>query len=161
MSQKLLGDPAPIGPNQAFFGEVNDQDTNATIRMACFGPVHPGQTGHPMEGQTVKALPVANPTPQVVGFTGSAAHQLNVSFAISSTAASPVVLRSWAVSEKIPTTLLLPCYGTGTVTLQPVPDEPHRACRHGSGDVRRPTLTLPNNGNLVLNRGMPGIPSWA
>lgn len=124
MSQKLLGDPAPIGPNQAFFGEVNDQATNATIRMACFGPVHPGQTGHPMEGQTVKALPVANPTPQVVGFTGSAAHQLNVSFAISSTAASPVVLRSWAVSEKIPTTLLLPCYGTGTVTFNPYPTSP-------------------------------------
>src|SRR5689334_22852407 len=73
-------DPAPIGPNQAFIGLVNDESTNATIRMACFGPVHPGQLGHPMDGQTVKALPVTGPTPGQVGFTGSAGHQLNVSF---------------------------------------------------------------------------------
>ena len=114
-------DPAPIGPNQAFIGEVNDHTTGATIQMACFGPVHAGQMGHPLDGQTVKALPVTNPTPQQAGFTGSAAHQLNVSFGVSSSAASPVVLRSWAVPGKIPTTLLLPCYGTGTVTFAPYP----------------------------------------
>src|SRR5258706_15501486 len=86
-------DPAPIGPNQAFIGEVNDQAANATIRMACFGPVHPGQLGHPLANQTVKALPVVNPTPQQVGYTGSAAHQLNVGFANSASTASPIVLR--------------------------------------------------------------------
>ncbi len=118
-------DPAPIGPNQAFIGEVNDQASNATVQMACFGPVHPGQTGHPMDGQTVKALPVTDPTPQLAGFTGSAAHQINVSFGNSSTATSPVVLRFWAVPEKIPATLLLPCYGTGTVTFNPYPTSPN------------------------------------
>ncbi|MGH3781302.1 MAG: hypothetical protein ACRDRO_11935 [Pseudonocardiaceae bacterium] len=41
----------PIGPNQYFYGEVNDQAGHATIRMACFGPTHPGQTGHPLAGQ--------------------------------------------------------------------------------------------------------------
>jgi hypothetical protein len=114
-------DPAPIGPNQLFIGEVNDQTPNATIRMACYGPVHIGQTGHPLDGQTVKALPVTGPTPQQAGYTGSAATQLNVSFGNPSSAVAPVVLRFWAVPAKIPTTLLLPCYGTGTVTFAPYP----------------------------------------
>jgi len=114
-------DPAPIGPNQAFFGYVNDASTNATIQMACFGPVFPGQTGHPMDGQTVKALPVSSPTPLRPGFTGSAATEIGVGFDLSSSAVPPVVLRMWAVAAKIPTTLTLPCFGTGTVTFVPLP----------------------------------------
>jgi hypothetical protein len=69
-------------------------------------------------------LPVVGPTPVVAGYTGSAAHQVNVGFGISSGAVTPVVLTSWAVPAKIPTTLLLPCYGTGTVTFAPYPTSP-------------------------------------
>ncbi len=114
-------DPAPIGPNQAFVGVVNDKTANATIKVACFGPVYPGETGHPLAGQTVKVLPVTGPTTGFTGFTGSAANSVLVSFGISSSAASPVILHTWAVSAAIPTSLLLPCYGTGTVTFAPYP----------------------------------------
>ncbi|GAA1531800.1 hypothetical protein GCM10009827_056890 [Dactylosporangium maewongense] len=114
-------DPAPIAPNNPFVGLVNDQTPNATIRMACFGPVHIGQTGHPMDGQTVKVLPVTGPTTSQAGYTGSAANSVLVSFGPASSTTSPIVLRTWAVSAKIPTTLVLPCYGTGTVTFAPYP----------------------------------------
>lgn len=117
-------DPAPIGPNQVFIGEVNNVATNATIKMACFGPVHVGQLGHPMDGQTVKVLPVTGPTPVVAGYTGSAGRQVNVDFGPSSSVVTPVVLRFWAAPATIPTTLLLPCYGSGTVTFAPYPTSP-------------------------------------
>jgi hypothetical protein len=117
-------DPAPIGPNQTFIGEVNDHTTNATIQVACFGPLHLGQTGHPLPGQTVKVLPVTGPTPVGAGYTGSAARQVDVFFGASSGVVAPVVLTSWAIPAAIPTTLVLPCYGTGTVTFAPYPTSP-------------------------------------
>jgi hypothetical protein len=46
----------PVHPHQAFLGLINDSDgaeTPVTVNMACFGPVRPGETGHPMAGQTV------------------------------------------------------------------------------------------------------------
>lgn len=46
-----------VGPDQFFTGVVNGVPGNTivpiTIRMACFGPIRPGQTGHPMAGQTL------------------------------------------------------------------------------------------------------------
>jgi hypothetical protein len=117
-------DPAPIGPDQTFIGEVNDQATNATIRMDCFGPVHVGQTGHPLAGQTVAVLPLKDPTPIDAGYTGSTAHRWTCSSASRRARSRRFVLTSWAVPAKIPTTLVLPCYGTGTVTFAPYPTSP-------------------------------------
>ena len=117
-------DPAPIRPNQSFIGQVNGVSTAATIKMACFGPVFPGQTGHPLDGQTVTALPVVEPVTSRPGYTGSLGTSIGVSFGLTSSAAFPVILKYWAVAGKIPTTLTLPCYGTGTVTFQPLPGSP-------------------------------------
>lgn len=117
-------DPAPIGPNQYFYGEVNDQAGHATIQMGCFGPIHPGQTGHPLAGQTVKVLPVPPPTTSDLGFTGSAAHAIDVRFPTPTAANTPVILRDYAVSAAIPVSLTLPCYGTGKVALVPNPTSP-------------------------------------
>ncbi len=117
-------DPAPIGPNQAFIGQINGATTGATLKMACFGPVFPGQTGHPMDNQTATALPVVAPISTRPGYTGSLATSIGVSFGVPSSATPPVILRMWAVAGKIPTTLTLPCYGTGTVTFQPLPGSP-------------------------------------
>jgi hypothetical protein len=113
-------DPAPIGPGNYFVGEVNNTTGPAVIHMACFGPVTPGQTGHPMSGQSVKALPVAPPVSSLVGYTGTAANSIVVTFGVTS-AVTPVILHDWAVPAAIPTTLTLPCYGTGTVTFTPSP----------------------------------------
>ncbi len=52
-----------IGPNQYFAASVNGETgiiSPAVIKMACFGPIRPGQMGHPMAGQTVEVFrPVA------------------------------------------------------------------------------------------------------
>ncbi len=117
-------DPAPIGPKNYFIGQVNNATGPATIQMACFGPVVPGQTGHPLAGQTVKALPVATPTSTTVGYTGTAATSIAVTFTTPALSGNPIVLHDWAVSAPIPTTLILPCFGTGLATFTPVPSSP-------------------------------------
>jgi hypothetical protein len=117
-------DPAPIGPNNSFIGEVNNTAGSAIIHMACFGPVIVGQTGHPLSDQTVKALPVTPPTSTTAGYTGTAANSLAVTFTTPVSTGTPIVLHDWAVSAPIPTTLLLPCYGTGVATFIPVPSSP-------------------------------------
>lgn len=71
--------PTPIGPNQYFYGEVNDHTGQAPIVVDCHGPVFPRLSGHPEPNQTVKALPAPSPTSNV-GFTGSAAHTIDVRF---------------------------------------------------------------------------------
>lgn len=78
--QPAVIDAAPIRPYQYFFGEVNGQAGHATIKMGCFGPIYRGQHGHPLVGQIVKVLPAPAPTPRDLGFTGGAAHAIDVRF---------------------------------------------------------------------------------
>jgi hypothetical protein len=92
--------------------------------MACFGPIVPGQTGHPLAGQTVKALPVTSPTSTTVGYTGTAATSIAVTFTTPVLSGNPIVLHDWAISAPIPTTLILPCSGSGVATFTPVPTSP-------------------------------------
>ncbi len=113
-------DPAPIGPHQYFIGEVNGVSTGAVIRVGCFGPVTPGQTGHPVSGQSVDVLPTTAPSSSTTGYTGESADHVVVDFGPASSA-GPVSLSSYAVKAAIPTTLSLPCSGTGTVAFIPMP----------------------------------------
>jgi len=115
-------DPAPIGPNQYFYGLVNDHAGQANILMGCAGPA--GGTGHPLPGQTVKVFPGPAPTSNDVGFTGSAADAIAVRFPSPTVASTPVILRDYAVSAEIPTSLTLPCSGSGTVAFVPDPTSP-------------------------------------
>jgi len=119
-----------IGPNQYFSASVNGQlgiGPPATIQMACFGPLRPGQTGHPMAGQTVEVF-----RPEVIvaheGFTGPNAHSISAFFngppPSPATAAGNVTFTRYGVSKKIPTSLVLPCAGTGNVYFVPFPKTP-------------------------------------
>ena len=119
-----------IGPNQYFSASVNGQlgiGAPATIQMACFGPLRPGQTGHPMAGQTVEVF-----RPEVIvtheGFTGPNARTISAFFngppPSRATAAGAVTFTHYAVSKKIPTSLVLPCAGTGNVYFVPFPKTP-------------------------------------
>jgi hypothetical protein len=113
--------PTPIGPNQYFYGEVNDHAGKATILVDCHGPVFPRLSGHPERNQTVKVLPAPSPT-STVGFAGSAAHTIDVRF--PDPTATPVILRDYAVPAMIPTSLTFPCVGSGTVAFVPDPTSP-------------------------------------
>ena len=112
-------DPAPIGPNQYFYGLVNDHAGQANILMGCAGPA--GGTGHPLAGQTVKVFPAPAPTTSDLGFTGSAANAIAVRFPSPTVTNTPVILHDYAVSAPIPTSLTLPCSGSGTVAFVPQP----------------------------------------
>jgi len=119
-----------IGPNQYFSASVNGQlgiGAPATIRMACFGPSRPGQTGHPIAGQTVEVF-----RPEVLvtheGFTGPNASSISAFFNAPppspATAAGNVSFTRYAVLKKIPTSLVLPCFGRGNVYFVPFPRTP-------------------------------------
>jgi hypothetical protein len=119
-----------VGPNQAFRALVNGHSGHpapVAIAVACFGPVFPGETGHPVAGQTVKVLLDANTASQS-GFTGADATSIGVFFGAPppATHAAPglVTLARYGVAKAIPTSLLLPCTGTGQVTFVPLPMTP-------------------------------------
>jgi hypothetical protein len=115
-----------VGPNQYFVGAVNGQLDRAVVQMACFGPGRPGQFGHPLPGQTVMVRQVAGTTVGV-GFTGSAARSVVAFFSPSASADPTATFTSYGVPQEIPTAVLLPCSGAGTVLF---------FARPGSGTAR-------------------------
>jgi hypothetical protein len=121
---------ARVGPDQAFRALVNGRPGHpapVALRVACFGPIQPGQTGHPFAGQTVKVLLGAT-TAAGAGFTGASATSIGVFFGPPPPSASPgtglLTLARYGVARAIPTSLLLPCAGTGQVTFVPLPMSP-------------------------------------
>lgn len=117
-----------IGPNQYFVGDVNGRVTSpAPIEMACFGPIYPGQTGHPLAGQYVEVLP-PDTTASSIGFTGSAADAIDVSIIYSQGTITRVVpvgqLTSYGTKLAISTALVLPCSGSATAVFDPTPTSP-------------------------------------
>lgn len=123
-------DPIPIGPNQFFSGLVNGSTglaAPAEIMTDCFGPIQPGQTGHPLPGQTVEVeLASAPVSTGDVGYTGSARSITAYLAWPYPTATTPPELvatfGSYYVPQPIPVTLTVPCAGTGAVSFVPTPD---------------------------------------
>jgi hypothetical protein len=122
-----------VGPHQVFGGLVNGLSgfaSPAPIRMACFGAVHPGETGHPMSGQTVEVF-----RPEAIvghfGYTGADATHIVAFFGplpptpvVVPPTASTVTFTKYDVKKPIPTSLRLPCDGTGSVAFIPLPQSP-------------------------------------
>ena len=123
---------AAIRPHQYFIAEVNGRTGEtlpAEIAMACFGPVQPGETGHPMAGQTVGVREVGPAAPATValGYTGNRARSIGVFFGApppaSASAPTFIDLTHYGPTA-IPTSLVLPCGGTGHATFEPLPLDP-------------------------------------
>jgi hypothetical protein len=116
--------PVPIGPNQPFVGFVNGSSANAFIRVGCVGPTRPGQTGHPLAGQSMEVR-FSNAT--VAGFTGTA-HSVTATITYPAPATSqPTTLASFSnyfVPTPISTQARLPCTGRGTVAFTPMDNSP-------------------------------------
>jgi hypothetical protein len=119
----------PIRPAEFFDGLVNDAARESTIRMACPSVIRPGQTGHPVPGQSVSVHQLFPPSPIAtgLGFTGKAstisATLRVISPAATTTAPAPIALAVFSVYDRpvaIPTTLTLPCGGAGAVVFDPV-----------------------------------------
>jgi hypothetical protein len=119
-----------VAPKQFFTGVINGTDGNTAnpiaINMACFGPIKRGETGHPMAGQTVAVHQLFPPStaPGSLGETGND-HQINLYFnAVPSAAAGAVTFTRYDRTQKLPTSLTLPCSGTGTAYFTPIPAVP-------------------------------------
>ena len=124
--------PLPVQPveeDQFFRGLVNGKTGvggPVPVRMACFGPLLPGETGHAFAGQTLEAVRLLHPLPGFpdVGFSGSLADSIRVDFDTSLPDLSPeesIVLSAYNVPTDIPTSLTLPCDGSGAVSFVPSP----------------------------------------
>ena len=120
-------DPIPIEPNGFFSGYINGHPPGqAIIFTSCFGPITPGETGHPLGNQTIEVKPANAAGSAVdVGYTGSAAHSIVATLGPSAAANSVIAdFTSYYVIDDIPTTITVPCSGSGVVTFTPLPTSP-------------------------------------
>ncbi len=101
---------SPVAPNQHYIGLVNTKHTGAVIYVVCPGPVVIGRTGPPAGNQTVAVRQVSSGG----GYTGSFAHEIWAQFGRD--LFHVVGFTSYNTAKPIPTSLRLPCQGTGTVT---------------------------------------------
>ena len=107
----------PIRPHQHFGGLVNGRSANVTVAMACFGPIRPGQTGHPMANQPLEVI-----QGPYGGYTGSLGKSVVARFREDPSVA--VQFTHYGVTQLIPTSLELPCGGQGLVVFSPEPSSP-------------------------------------
>jgi hypothetical protein len=117
-----------VGPKQYFTGVVNGIDGNTanpiTINMVCGGPA---SSGHPAAGQTLAVHELFPPSPTgSLGYTGND-KKIGVFFKAPPAARSrarkssstPTFVR-YDKPVALPTSLTLPCSGTGTVWFAPI-----------------------------------------
>ena len=112
-------DPVPIEPNQYFTGLVNGHPPGAaTIDVVC--PAG-STTGHPVADQPVEVELAASAGTTDTGYTGSAGKSINATLTPGTTTALIASFTSYYVPKNIPTTIVVPCSGSGTVTFAPAP----------------------------------------
>jgi hypothetical protein len=118
-----------VGPKQYFTGVINGKAGNTTvpipIKMACAAP---NGTGHPVKGQTLAVHQLFPPAGGSVGYTGKDS-RIGVFFdapppAGAKLATSPPVFTRYDKPQPLPTSVTLPCSGTGTVYFAPLPVVP-------------------------------------
>lgn len=119
-----VGDPAPIGPNQLFIALVNGKTADAVITVVCPFPPSTAELGSPLPGQYVEVEPEVAGTAAPFGYTGSAADSIAAVFGPTSAASGSVLIHDYFVKVPIPTTLKLPCSGSGVVSFDPIPGSP-------------------------------------
>jgi hypothetical protein len=115
-------DPVPIGPNEYFSGFISGHPPGkAVITVICPGPLN---TGHPAAGQRIE-VQTAQPTSTFdIGYTGSAGKKITAALAPASTTTILASFTSFFVPKNIPTSITVPCSGTGKVVFRPSPASP-------------------------------------
>lgn len=114
-----------VGPHQYFVGQVyglSSSTSNDVITVACVGPE---TLGHPFANQYVAVQEIFPPiTSATAGYTGSSATEINADLTWGTTG-GPVTIAAftqYSVKEEIPTSVLVPCGGSGTMSFNPEPD---------------------------------------
>jgi hypothetical protein len=119
-----------VGPKQYFTGVINGKAGNTTtpitIKMNCPQPLQPGQTGHPLAGQTLAVHQLFPPASGSLGYTGNDS-MIGVFFAAPPGAKADATSRTFTRYDSprsLPTSVTLPCSGTGKVWFTPIPVVP-------------------------------------
>lgn len=142
----------PVGPRQYFYGQefgvASSSASQDVIEVACAGPA---TTGHPLPGQDVAVHQIFPPAPvTTAGYTGNFGTEITADL-IWSRGTVTVVTRiatftSYDVMMPIPTSITVPCGGTGVISFTPSPDPDN------SGTASDVTVTFQSPG-VVLSRG--------
>ena len=151
-----------VGPHQYFTGVINgthgNTETPIPIHMACFGPLRPGETGHPMRGQTLavhQLFPPAGTT--TLGETGNDS-TIDVFFGArhpyvpsdSEDGSSPARLRQ----DQGPADVVYPpVQRDGHRLVRPHPGRPALPVRCSPGGVRVPALKASSGVARTFGRG--------
>ena len=114
-------DPVPIRPNQYFKGIFNGHPPGpAMIFVSC---TVGATTGHPIAGQKIWVTEIPPPvsTGPDVGYTGIRGTSVNAAF-VPSTSTGPLAhFTGYNIKKAIPTSITLPCSGTGSLAFAPAP----------------------------------------
>jgi hypothetical protein len=116
----VVGAPAgavPIGPNQHFSGLVNGKRSSAAVTTVCAGPAT-GRTGPVAAGQTLGVVRRGRH-----GYTGpfSTIYAWFVPQSGTTTAPTQLKFVSYRTPQEIPTSMQVPCDGTGEVEFSSCP----------------------------------------
>lgn len=121
----VLGPAGKVGSNQDFRGIVNAKNSKAIIRVLCPGPA---STGHPLARQTVRVARVIDPVLRNDGFTGTGAVSIGAWLTWPTTVKPPppayIATFTSYRALPIPTTITVPCGGSGQMLFLPAPGSP-------------------------------------
>jgi hypothetical protein len=108
-----------IRPDQHFTGLVNGSDSKPMVGVVCPGPIYPGRTGPVAGGQTMSVGRAATGD----GYTGpfSAIYSWFVPPANSTAPPTQLKFSRYRTPQDIPTSIRVPCGGTGKVEFSSCP----------------------------------------
>lgn len=127
LAAPAMADGGQVGPKQYFDGEVFGLTTSSAqdvILVSCAGAA---STGHPVADQYVAAHQFYPPVTTTYGYTGNSGTEIDVNLIYSIgtiTVVTPTfaTLTYYDTKAEIPTSLTVPCSGTGVVAFTPSPD---------------------------------------
>lgn len=124
LAAPAMADGGQVGPKQYFYGEVfglTSASGQGVIEVSCASGA---ATGHPVAGQYVAAHQFFPPTTTSYGYTGNFGTEIRVNLTWSAgtiTVVTPTfaTLTFYDTKAEIPTSLTVPCSGTGVVGFAP------------------------------------------
>jgi hypothetical protein len=145
LATPAMANGGQVGPKQYFYGEVFGLSTSTlpdVIQVSCVGAA---ATGHPVADQYVAAHQFFPPIVASYGYTGNSATEIDVNLIYSIgtiTVVTPTfaTLTYYDTKAEIPTSLTVPCSGTGVVVFTPYPDS------DGSGSAADVDVTFESSG---------------
>jgi predicted RecA/RadA family phage recombinase len=115
-----------VGPKQYFDGEVfgvTSSNAQDVIEVACAAAA---STGHPVAGQSVAVHQIYPPTTTSPGYTGDFGTEIDTSLLYSRGTISVLIpiatFASYDDPAPIPTSITVPCSGSGVMRFNPYPD---------------------------------------